>query len=41
MRLVVDECVDFGVIRLLREKGVTVFSISEELSALQIRMFLK
>ena len=34
MRLVVDECVDFGVIRLLREKGVTVFSISEELSSI-------
>ena len=30
MRLVADECVDGGVIRLLRDKGVTVFSISEE-----------
>jgi predicted nuclease of predicted toxin-antitoxin system len=35
MRLVADECVDFGIIRELRIHGVEVFSICEEAGSIQ------
>ena len=41
MKLIADECVDYGVIRSLRENGVTVFSISEELSSIEDKNVLE
>ena len=35
MRIVTDECVDFGIIRKLRANGVEVFSISEEVGSIK------
>jgi predicted nuclease of predicted toxin-antitoxin system len=35
MKIVADECLDYGIIRSLRENGVTVFSISEEIASIK------
>lgn len=35
MKLVADECVDFGIIRKLRDNGVTIFSICEEAGSIK------
>ncbi|OQX76068.1 MAG: hypothetical protein B6D61_09350 [Bacteroidetes bacterium 4484_249] len=41
MILVADESVDFGIIYDLRQKGITVFSISEEFSGIKDTEVLK
>ena len=41
MTLVADESVDFGIINKLRLKGITVISISEELSGIKDKEVLK
>lgn len=41
MKLVADECVDFGIVRSLRENGVNVFSISEELASIKDKNVLE
>lgn len=35
MELVVDESVDFGIIRILRERGYTVISVTENFSGIK------
>ena len=41
MKLVADECVDFGIIRQLRHNGVEVFSILEELASVKDKTVLE
>lgn len=41
MRLVADECLDYGIIRSLRENGVIVFSISEEIASIKDKNVLE
>lgn len=35
MKIVADECVDFGIVRELRQNGVEVFSICEETGSIK------
>ena len=35
MKIVADECLDYGIIRSLRENGVIVYSISEEIASIK------
>ena len=35
MKIIADECVDFGIIRMLRANGVEVYSILEETASIQ------
>jgi predicted nuclease of predicted toxin-antitoxin system len=41
MKLVADECVDFGIIRALRENEVEVFAIVEETASIMDNDVLK
>ena len=41
MRLVADECVDYGIIRELRKNNVEVFSIFEEIASIKDKNVLE
>ena len=41
MKLVADECVDFGIIRELRRNGVEIYSILEEIASIKDKTVLE